>query len=260
MSDEESTVGGATREELRGRIRRLEGAVAVLVLALLGLAGWTTLRSPVHHDVVRAERLEIVEPDGQPAFVLANSERPARGTFDGEVLMDGREEQRAVPNFIFFDGHGDEVGGMLFHNERTRDGFHASRHLSLDGYKQDQTVKLFHEQTPEGANSGLIVSDRPEDLSLREAFEEELGLEVPFTPGQADSALKASLPRGGRAERLRELFGVTRVYLGSTGDRNASLVLHDAAGRPRIVLAAPEDGDPYVHVLDEEGQPVAGLP
>lgn len=172
---------------LQGRIRRLEAAVAV--------------------------RLEIVEPDGQPAFVLANSARPARGTFDAQPLMEGREEERAMPNFIFFDGHGDEVGGMLFGNRESDAGCSATRHLSPDGYRQDRTVSLFHRQDPEE-----------------------------------------------RAERLRELFGVNRVFLGSSDRDVATLVLKDRSGRPRIVLAVPDGGEPHFRILDEKGEPVAELP
>lgn len=245
------------RKELRARIRRLEAAVVVLLLGLVGTVTWAALDSP-DDDVVRAERLEIVEPDGQPAFVLANSERPARGTFDGEVLMEGRTEERAMPSVIFFDGHGDEVGGMLFGNRESGDGFTATRHLSLDAYKHDQTVQIFHRQSPRGAASGLSVNDRPGDLTLPEAFG-ELGLEPGFTPEQTDSAI-AALPEEVRAERMRELFGVNRVFLGSSDRDEATLVLKDADGRPRIVLGVPEDGEPYVRILDEAGEPVEELP
>lgn len=153
MSAPETADGGSGEEELRTRIRRLEAAVVVLLLGLVGTVTWAALASP-NDDVLRAERLEIVEPDGQPAFVLANSERPARGTFDGEVLMEDRTEERAMPSFIFFDGHGDEVGGMLFGNRESGDGFTATRHLSLDAYKHDQTVQIFHRQNPRGAFVG----------------------------------------------------------------------------------------------------------
>lgn len=92
--------------------------------------------------------------------------------------MAGQGEERRMPNFLFFDGHGDEVGGMLFHNLEFGEGFRATRHLylSLDGYKQDQTVRHFHRQTPDGASSGLVVNDRPEDRSRRETFQ-ALGFE-----------------------------------------------------------------------------------
>lgn len=259
---EEVPASGSNPEELGRRIRRLELGLAAVALAWIGTLAWAILRPSPDHDVLRAERLEIVEPDGQPAFVLANSRRPAVGTFHGEVLMEGQGTERRMPNFIFFDGHGDEVGGMLFGNRESEDGFSATRHFSLDGYKQDQTVQLFHRQSPEGASAGLRISDRPEG-SLRETFEETLGLEIPFTREEADSAVAAAvadLPGAERAERLRELFGVRRVFLGSSRGDEAALILRDGEQRPRIVLGVPEEGEPYIRVLDGEGEVVAELP
>lgn len=259
MPDDDSAGEGPARDELRGRVRRLEAATAALGVALAGAVAWIAVTSTADRDVLTAERLEIVEPDGQPAFVLANSERPAVATLDGEVLMEGQAQERRMPNFIFFDGQGDEVGGMLFGNRESGDGFSATRHLSLDGYEQDQTVQLFHQQDPERARAGLRITDRPEDLSLRETFADALGLDVPFTREEADSAL-AELPEQGRADSLRALFGVRRLFLGSSADDDATLVLRDGEARPRIVLSVPEDGEPRVRVLDEEGEPVAEMP
>lgn len=255
---DEPTADESPGIDLHARVRRLEATVIALAVALAGALAWATLGTPADRDVLTAERLEIVEPDGEPAFVLANSERPAVATLDGEVLMEGQAQERALSNFIFFDGQGDEVGGMLFGNRESADGFSASRHLSLDAYEQDQTVQLFHRQNPEWARAGLRVADRPEDRSLRETFA-EIGLEVPITREGLDSAI-AALPDQGRADSLRALFGVRRLFLGSSGENEATLVLRDGEERPRIVLGVPEAGEPYVRVLDEEGESVAEMP
>jgi hypothetical protein len=89
---------------------------------------------PPIQEVIRVERLEIVEPDGTLAFVLANSHRPAPATLDGRVIMAGQEAERRTPSFIFFDGRGDEVGGMTFSTGAPGGGPVASRHISLDGW------------------------------------------------------------------------------------------------------------------------------
>ena len=62
---------------------------------------------------------------------------------DGQVIFpSSEEERRGLPSMIFFDGHGDEVGGMLMGVRETPDGYSATRHISLDAYKQDRTVQL----------------------------------------------------------------------------------------------------------------------
>lgn len=258
MGPEGETGATGGRSETDARIGRLQVAVAVLGLAWLGTVGWIALRPPPTPAVLTVERLEVVEPDGQPAFVLANSERPTPATMDGEVLMAGQEEERSVPSVIFFDGHGDEVGGMLFSNESTEEGFSATRHLSLDGHKQDQTVVLHHYQNSSGAHAGLTVSDRPENLSVTDAMA-ALGLEPGHTREELNSAIE-DVPEEVRSDSLRQLFGVQRLFVGSDRGGDASLELRDGAGRPRIRLSVPAEGDPSIRILDEEGGTVAQLP
>lgn len=255
------TDGGAmeagAEERLERRIGRLRAAVILLAVTWLGLAGWIVLRPPVPPEVLEVERLDIVEPDGQPAFVLANSERAVPATIEGRVLLEGQERERANPSFIFFDGHGDEVGGMLFRNRETAEGFQATRHLSMDGFRQDQTVVLTHSQDPGGARSGLQVNDVP-GRSILETLA-ELGLEPPATRQELDAAVDSLAGEEGEAG-VRRLFGVDRLFVGSDRANEATLVLRDGAGRPRIRLGVPDEGDPYVRVLDEEGEPVVELP
>lgn len=248
----------SVENRLSARVQRLERVVATLVLALIAVLAWSWLRPEGARAVMKAERLEIVEPDGQPAFVLSNSERPTVGTIDGEVLVEEQAEERTLPHFIFFDGHGDGVGGMLFGNEESEDEFSATRHLSLDGYKQDQTVRLFHRQNPEGAASGLSVTDRPEDLSLPETFR-ALGLEIPHTRNEASAAI-AKIPEKARADSLRELFGVNRVFLGSKDRGVPTPVLKDGTGQPRIELGVPAEGAAHIRILDEAGNVIAEVP
>lgn len=244
-------------DRLERRVVRLTTAVVGLAVLWLATVMWVGSRRPSVPPVLAVERLEIREPDGTLAFVLANSRRPAVTTMDGQVLMEGQVEQRQVPNFIFFDGRGDEVGGMLFATRETEDGFNASRHFSLDGYKQDQTVVLAHYQDADGARSGLIVSNRPQH-SLLDALR-ELGLEAGATRAEMEEAI-AAIPQDEREARMRELFGVRRVFVGSTPEDIASLTLRDGAGRPRIALEVPAEGEPSIRILDVEGETVQRLP
>lgn len=246
-------------------VRRLERQIAqlriVVALMCVALAGLGTLGVSLVQpgtDVVRAERLEIVEPDGSLAFVLSNSARPEAATIDGVKLLARQEEERRTPSFVFFDGKGDEVGGMMFRNESSDDGFSATRHFSLDGYKQDQTVVLHHYQDARGTHAGLSVSDRP-DHSILQGFR-DLGLEPPVTRDELNAAIE-ELSIEDRSARLVEAFGgAPRAFVGRTRSGDAALVLSDGSGRPRIELRVPEDGEPVIRILDVEGNPVLTWP
>ncbi|MCW8127354.1 hypothetical protein [Microbulbifer halophilus] len=245
-------------KRVRQQLILVWAAISGLLLALLIMVIWSPARESSLPPVVTVERLEVVEPDGSPAMILANSQRPAAATIDGQLIMEGQaEERKGTPSIIFFDGKGDEVGGMLFGTRETPDGYQAGRHLSFDGYGQDQTVVLAHYQDSSGSRSGLTISDRPSH-SLLETFD-QLGLEPGASREQMRAAIE-SIPEDRRASRTRELFGTTRAFLGSAPDGEARLELKDGQGRPRILIETPEDGEPAIRILDETGETVLQLP
>jgi hypothetical protein len=48
--------------------------------------------------------------------------------------------------------------------------------------------------------------------------------------------------------------GAARVFVGKTPDRSAVVELKDGAGRVRLRMEVPAEGDPRVEILDEDGQ------
>lgn len=231
-------------------------AIVILAVALAGVAIWVATRSTP--AVLTVERLEIVEPNGSLAIVLANSQRPTVATIDGQVIMAGQEEERrGFPSMTFFDGKGDEVGGIAFGVKETPSGYQALRLFALDAHNQDQAVVLMHDQAPDGSISGLSVTDRPAH-SMLDAFA-ELGLSVGASREQIQAAME-QIPEASRGIRLRELFGTPRAFLGSTRAGEAGLTLRDGEGRPRVVIEAPREGPPAIRFLDDVGAEVLRLP
>lgn len=237
--------------QMQSQIRRLRQICGLLLVSGLILATWTYSNLTGTQKIVRAERLEILEATGEPSLVLANSQRPVMPTLDGEPFGEGHlEKRRGSPSIIFFDGHGDEVGGMLFHNSKSEDGATAVRHLSLDGYKNDQSVLLRHIQTPQGSYSGLSVSDTP-PISSVDSFA-KLNLKISASEEEFEAAMK-NFSKEERSQRMRELFGANRVFVGlRNGD--ALLELRDDQERPRFVVRVPPKGTPTMQLLDENGQ------
>jgi hypothetical protein len=248
-------------DTVRTATQPLRRGLWILTACWLATVAFTVPRlgpsDPPIQQVIRVERLEIVEPDGTLALVLANSQRPAVATLDGRPIMANQEAERRYPTMIFFDGRGDEVGGMLFQTGGTPDAPNASRQLTLDGWKQDQTVVLLHHQSQRGSQSGLSVSDRPR----RHMFDNmaELGLQPGAARSQFEAALMA-LPEETRQQRMGELFGVNRLFVGSNWNDVAVLQLNDGRGRARILIGVPADGAPFIRMLDENGRVTMELP
>ena len=240
------------------QLKLLQVGFIFLLLAWILSTAWLATRSQELPSVIRVERLEVVEPDGLPALVISNSQRPTVATLNGQVVMEGQEVDRlGLPSIIFFDGKGDEVGGMLFGVQESENGYSATRHLSLDGYKQDQTIVLAHYQDSDGSRSGLTISDRP-DHSILEA-QIKLGLDPGATRAEIASAI-GNLPPETREEIYRELFGSTRASFGTDESGNASLELRDGAGRLRIVIQAPFEGEPTIQMYDSQGDTITTFP
>src|SRR6056297_1732367 len=97
----------------------------------------------LHIPYLSAERVDIVEPDGKLAIALSNSKTSAKLRFDGQILQGA--SNRDIPNIIFFDGKGDEVGGLAFANFKDEDApITAMRHLAFDGFRQDEVITMSH--------------------------------------------------------------------------------------------------------------------
>jgi hypothetical protein len=243
---------------LERKVARLSVAVVALTVLWVLTAAWAAFFRPTVGPVLSVERLEIREPDGSLAFAFASSAHPTAGTMDGKVLLADQVEERRFPHFIYFDGRGDEVGGLMLRTVGGPDGPSVSRFLTFDGYKHQETIVLGHNESPRGSVSGLRVIGHEPGATLLGGLA-DLGVEPGVTRAELQAAIEA-IPPEARADRLRPLTGATRVELGTKIDRSAGLTLHDAEGRPRIVLETPATGAPSLRFLDEDGETVLRLP
>jgi hypothetical protein len=245
-------------DALERRVARLTAAVIGLSIFWLATVGWAVLRRPAMPSVLTVERLEIREPDGNLAFAFAGSAHPTAGTIDGEVLLSDQIEDRRFPHFIYFDGRGDEAGGLMLRTVDGPDGPTIARFMTFDGYKHQETITLGHRESAKGSVSGLRVISHVPGATLVGAMG-ELGVAPGATRAELQSALQA-LPPDERERILPRLTGATRVEVGTALGGNAGLTLSDAAGRPRVILEAPGDGQPSLRFLDENGETVLRVP
>lgn len=254
MTDRTLTPGqtGNTRQ-----LAFLRTAVGILAIGLIVLATWVIRLSGELSEFstseLTVERLNIVEADGQPAFVLANSTRAPMPTIEGQTIKSAGA--RNSPAFIFFDGKGDEVGGLLLINEGDENGYRSVRHLSFDQFGQDQTLVLHHYEQDGRAETGLRIDSRPFDIGLLETLD-ELELEPSASREELMEAI-GSLDE----ERRKQLFGAgTRAYFGSDFAETAMVSLSDGMGRPRLRMAVTEAGEAYLEFLDERGRVTTRIP
>ena len=237
------------RLEREVRVLRRLTALSLLGFLLMGAAAFQSAGQRQRFDVIDVERINVVEPDGRLAMVIANQERMPG------VWMDGKEHggREGMNGIIFFNSEGDESGGLIHSSERTPEGIRAFAHLSMDRFESDQVVALNYQERPGFYGAGLRISDFP------------LGNNAEWFAAR-DSIDR--LPEAEREAALRELrrrfmsegkWEINRVFVGQE-EGVAGMRVHDRAGRMRIRIAVDSLDAPRLEFLDAAGNVVQRLP
>ncbi len=200
-------------------------------------------QSKAAFDEIDVKRINLREEDGTLRLVISNTQR-----LPG-VIVKGKEQPhpgRRTAGMLFFNEEGTENGGLTFGGS-TQDGkVSSSGHLSFDRYEQDQVIQISQGEEQGSRFAALIVTDRP-DKPMDFAGMAKV-TELPAGP-QREEAMKQLVAAG--------TFGAqTRVQVGRWRDRSSGLVLHDAAGKPRMQLEVTADGAAAIKFLDASGKVV----
>lgn len=249
-----------TQDQLERRVRYLTtyAVGSTLLFVVLAVAAFAPERIAEWKKVVantaevdtlrvgqiKAERLDIVEPDGKPALVMSNTKHLPGVVVEGEELIDHREGE-GIAGMLFYNAEGTEMGGLIFRSERNPSGYESFGHLSFDQYNQDQTVTLTYHGTDSTRSAGLRVVDRPTSVNVEQMVE---ALETQRS-GAQDSARVAESQRvlqQAREETAR------RVFVGSE-NQAAGVHLYDTESRERIRMVVDSLDRPQLVFLDKEG-------
>ena len=244
-----------TLAELEREVRRLKiyaaGTTLLAVVALLAAQGRAQSKA-TRFTEIDVERVNIVEADGRPALVLANTQRIPGPVLAGKELPKELSAGRTgSAGMIFIDAQGNEVGGLVYGAHLKPDGsYSAESGFTFDQHNQDQVVGIEYDDDGARRSYGVSMWDRPTKVSIAEMLD----------------AAKEAPDRQSRHRKFEELLkqrgdttGARRVFLGSQ-DRTASLKLFDVAGRERIRLSVDSTNAARFEFLDEAGRVVYALP
>ena len=227
------------------RLRFLEiyAVISLTVFSVLAFSAFT--RSREKFTEIDVERINVREPNGQLVMVAANSKRMP------DPIVNGKSWKTERPaGLLFFNGLGDENGGLVFGAVEGKGQYGAYQGLSFDKYKQAQAMALVYNDHSGKYRAGLQIWDRSE-RHLNEILtrQEEI---AKMPDGQAKTAAARKLQE--------ENFSPTRVYVGKNDNRDSEVTLYDAAGKPRIKMLVGADGTPKLDFLDANGKPTYSLP
>jgi hypothetical protein len=198
--------------------------LALLVIGVWGLllrpllpsaaAGTPPTQQSATFDTLTVQRINVVEPDGKPRLVIANTAR-----FPGAIVR-GKEYPRSINStagILFFDESGSEIGGLAL----TKLGTDNMANLTFDyAYQPTDGIYAIRRESADGQHwqAGFGISDRR-----------------PYEPGPIESSQ-----------------GTPRIAL-IDKDQDAQLLISDAAGHPRIRLSVPKSGEPKIEMLNAQG-------
>ena len=219
--------------QLQRSHKRMKLALGGLVLtAAAGLLAGAAAYGPARFTELDVERINLREADGTLRMVIANRERfPGLYLHNTEHPHDRGGDKSGM---LFFNDEGTENGGLIYNGYQKADGTVSSGlSLTFDRYQQDQQVQLLGVDQGGRSFVGLMFND------------------------VADGVARPVLSDADKAANQAGNYAVTpRVFLGKSGSQNASLVLNDGDGKPRLQLEVTPDGSASVVFLDASGKEV----
>jgi hypothetical protein len=196
-------------------------------------------------DTVNVQRLNVVEPNGNPRVVISN-----RARFPG-LYWGGKEfkhHSRDTGGFLFFNDAGDEVGGMTFSSRDKPGDVAASSGFMFDQHKNDQTVGLTYDERNGQRRAGLRVWERGNaDMTAAVELSDQIArARTPAEKAALEAKLKTLVKTG-------DYGGGERVFAGKELE-DSVVRLADKNGHPRLELKVDAKGQPSVQFLGEDGK------
>jgi hypothetical protein len=230
---------------IRRRLRFLEiyAVISLTVFCVLAFTAFT--RSREKFTEIDVERINVREPNGQLVMVAASSKRMP------DPVVNGKSWKTERPaGLLFFNGLGDENGGLVFGAVEGKGQYGAYQGFSFDKYKQAQAMALVYNDHSGKYRAGLQIWDRPEKPLNEILSRQEEIAKMPDGEAKAVAARKLQ----------EENFSPTRVYVGKNAEKESEVTLFDAAGKARIKMSVTADGTPKLDFLDAAGKVTYSLP
>jgi hypothetical protein len=234
-------------EKLLKEVRILK-IYALTLTVIFALFLFMSFRADITHQKfqeIDVERINVVEKDGTLKMVISNKARQHSGMSDGKDMA----KRDRPAGIIFFNGIGDECGGLVYEADKQS----AGMIYSVDQYKNDQVMQLQYSQNTTGEKKdrsyGLKLWDQSDNFPLSAQIKVIDSLEALKNEAVFEQEMKRMSDAG--------LFNRERLFVGKTIKGEVGLFIRDEKGKPRIKLYVDKNNKTVVEMLDENGQPVA---
>ncbi|WP_088044476.1 hypothetical protein [Bacillus sp. EAC] len=199
---------------------------------------------------INVENINIVDKDGTVRMKLFNNDNIPPAIMDGKDFLPGHRQEDPIAGLMFYNGEGDECGGLIFGSKKDEIGNYESyATLTFDQYKQDQVVQMHYIDENGQRNYGFSVYDRP-NTPLPELIEKTHSLQnSDLTEEEMDKEL----------EKVWE-GNTPRAFMGKNSKGEVTVQLSDSKGKPRIRMVVDENDIPRMEILDGDGKVTYKIP
>jgi hypothetical protein len=234
-------------ENLQKQVKALKiyaGFLTALVLALMIMVLRQT-NSSEHFKHITAERLDIVDANGQIRMAISNHDRQHPGTIGGKELP----KRDRPAGMIFFNDDGDECGGLVYDGNKKS----AGMTYSIDQYQNDQIMQIQYSQDKDAGSL-----QRSYGLKLWDKYDSFPTVKV---VAYADSLKKlndtAAYNAGIKKLQQPGVITAERLFVGKNTKGEVGLFLRDDKGRPRLKIYINHQNQPVMETLDDKGAVIA---
>lgn len=251
MSGEERAAVVKIQKQLR--ILQVYAVLSVLGFWAILLMALKPAQQKAKFDELEVGRINVVEPDGKLRLVISNNAK-SPGLAMGGKYFAAREGTRGA-GLIFYNDEGNENGGLAYSGKSVDGKPNADGLLAFDQYGQDQIVGITYRQHDTKKVAGLQVWERSDTplLPLAEKIDE--------IEKMKDGPEKSAAMKKVREEAVEKgEVGATRLFAGRSDNDDATVMLNDVKGKPRIVMSVESNGTPTLKFMDAEGKVIETLP
>jgi O-acetylhomoserine/O-acetylserine sulfhydrylase-like pyridoxal-dependent enzyme len=125
--------------------------VTTLLIAVLVLSAFQTNKKTKFEEI-DVEHINLVEKDGKLRLVITNTDRLPDALLNGKII---HRQGAKSPGMIFYNGKGDEAGGLIVDSNTQGKNYSARAARLFDQYNQDKTAGIVYEDKNGHRMAGL---------------------------------------------------------------------------------------------------------
>jgi hypothetical protein len=199
---------------------------------------------------INVENINIVDKDGTVRMRLFNNDHITQAIVDGKDILPGHRQNDPIAGVMFYNGEGDECGGLIFGSKRDEKGnYESGASITFDQYKQDQVVQIHYSDDNGQKNYGFSVYDRP-------------NTPLPELMDKHHNIINSELSEVEKDRELDKIWegNTERAFMGKNSKGEVTVQLSDSKGNPRIRMVIDDNDEPRMEFLDGEGNVTYKLP